>query len=69
MGSGSCACRYASLSGRKFVRVQQPDRSVELAEIVLSAGDGDGDRDGDGDETTRDAPAGVVDADGGETSL
>jgi hypothetical protein len=57
----------ASLSGRKFVRVQQPDRSVELAEIVLSAGDGD--RDGDGDETTRDAPAGVVDADGGETSL
>ena len=57
----------ASLSGRIFVRVQQPDRSVELAEIVLSAGDGDGD--GDGDETTRDAPAGVVDADGGETSL
>ena len=49
--------------------MQQPDRSVELAEIVLSAGDGDGDRDGDGDETTRDAPAGVVDADCGETSL
>lgn len=42
----------AGLSGRKFVRVQQPDKSVELAEIVVSTGDGDGDDiETDGGET------------------
>ena len=44
----------AGLSGRKFVRVQQPDTSVELAEIVVSTGDGDGDDiKTDGGETAR----------------
>ena len=44
----------AGLSGRKFVRVQQPDTSVELAEIVVSTGDGDGDEiETDGGETAR----------------
>lgn len=44
----------AGLSGRKFVRVQQPDTSVELAEIVVSTGDGDGDDiETDGGETAR----------------
>ena len=53
----------AGLSGRKFVRVQQPDTSVELAEIVVGGGDGTGD-----EKTLGDTTAGVVAADGGETS-
>ena len=52
----------ASLSGRTFVRVLQPDKSVELAEIVVSAGDRTS------DEKTLRAPAGVVTANGSETS-